>query len=88
MTSKRHSGQCFIGIESIPDGLNQYRLGSMFLENFYTVLDYDNKEIVFASSKTSEIRTKSESEEEDKNSTTAPFDMSILDILPGNKYSH
>lgn len=31
---------CFIGISSIPDSLNQYRLGTIFLRNFYTVLDY------------------------------------------------
>jgi hypothetical protein len=31
---------CFIGISSIPDSLNQYRLGTIFLRNFYTVLDF------------------------------------------------
>lgn len=33
---------CFIGIGSIPDKYNQYRLGSIFLRNFYTGLDFDN----------------------------------------------
>ena len=32
---------CFIGIQSIPDSANQYRLGRVFLRNFYTGLDYD-----------------------------------------------
>lgn len=31
---------CFIGISAIPDSLNQYRLGTIFLRNFYTVLDF------------------------------------------------
>ena len=33
-------GECHIGIESIPDSLNQFRLGTIFLRNFYTVFDY------------------------------------------------
>ena len=36
---------CFIGIESIPDRSNQYRLGTIFLRNFYTALDFD-KDII------------------------------------------
>lgn len=36
---------CFIGIQSIPDRANQYRLGTTFLRNFYTALDYD-KDII------------------------------------------
>lgn len=32
---------CFIGIESIPDNANQYRLGRVFLRNYYTVLDFE-----------------------------------------------
>lgn len=34
--------KCFIGLEGIPDKYNQIRLGTVFLRNFYTVLDYDN----------------------------------------------
>ena len=33
---------CFIGIQSIPDKYNQYRLGTIFLRNFYTGLDFAN----------------------------------------------
>lgn len=32
---------CRIGIESIPDSANQYRLGIQFLRNFFVQLDYD-----------------------------------------------
>lgn len=35
------SDDCFIGIESIPDSANQYRLGTIFLRNFYTALNFD-----------------------------------------------
>jgi hypothetical protein len=31
---------CFIGIEAINDKLNEIRLGSIFLRNFYIGLDY------------------------------------------------
>lgn len=31
---------CFIGVQSIPDRFNQYRLGTIFLRNFYTGLNY------------------------------------------------
>ena len=37
---------CFIGIQSIPDKYNQYRLGTIFLRNFYTGLDFDNNYIL------------------------------------------
>ena len=43
--SFRGSDDCFIGIESIPDRKNQYRLGTIFLRNFYTALDFD-KDII------------------------------------------
>ena len=33
---------CFIGLTSIPDKYNQYRLGTIFLRNFYTGLDFEN----------------------------------------------
>ena len=32
---------CFIGIEQIPDRSNHYRLGTVFLRNFYIVLNYE-----------------------------------------------
>lgn len=32
---------CYVGIEGIPDALNYYRLGTVFLRSFYTVLDFD-----------------------------------------------
>ena len=35
-------GHCYVGIEGIPNSLNQYRLGNVFLRSFYTVLDFDN----------------------------------------------
>lgn len=37
--------ECFIGIESISDNSNQYRLGTIFLRNFYTALDYEKNVI-------------------------------------------
>jgi len=35
------NNDCFIGLQSIPDNSKQYRLGTVFLRNFYTALDYD-----------------------------------------------
>lgn len=32
---------CYIGIEEIPDRSNHYRLGTVFLRNFYVVLNYE-----------------------------------------------
>jgi hypothetical protein len=40
------TNDCFIGIESIPDSSNQYRLGRVFLRNFYTALDYEQNLIM------------------------------------------
>jgi hypothetical protein len=37
---------CFIGISSIPDKFNQFRLGTVFLRNFYTGLDYDHNQLL------------------------------------------
>jgi hypothetical protein len=42
---------CFIGIQSIPDKYNQYRLGTIFLRNFYTGFDYYNDQIVIGLNK-------------------------------------
>jgi hypothetical protein len=43
--------KCFIGIQSIPDSANQYRLGTIFLQNFYTALDFDNNMILLGVNK-------------------------------------
>lgn len=37
---------CFIGIQSIPDSFNQFRLGTIFLRNFYAGLDYEKNFIM------------------------------------------
>lgn len=37
---------CFIGIQAIPESANQYRLGTIFLRNFYTALDYEQNLII------------------------------------------
>lgn len=42
------AGHCLVGIESIPDSENHYRLGIQFLKNFYTALDYGNNVIMIA----------------------------------------
>ena len=42
---------CRIGIESIPDSANQYRLGIQFLRNFFVQLDYDQNLIVIGLNK-------------------------------------
>jgi hypothetical protein len=51
---------CFIGIESIPDSTNQYRLGTVFLRNFYTGLDYDENLIMIGVNKGSSDTAKAE----------------------------
>lgn len=45
------AGKCMVGVEGIPDNLNQIRLGSVFLRNFYTVLDFDNNYIMIGLNK-------------------------------------
>ena len=40
------SDDCYIGLQAIPDDANQYRLGTIFLRNFYTALDFDNNLIM------------------------------------------
>lgn len=42
---------CFLGIESIPDSANQYRLGTIFLRNFYTALNFDQNLIMIGVNK-------------------------------------
>jgi hypothetical protein len=50
--------RCFIGIEKIPDSSNQYRLGTIFLRNFYTGLDFDNNIILIGVNRGSSNRAK------------------------------
>lgn len=38
--------ECRIGIESIPNSANHYRLGMTFLKHFYTALDYEENLII------------------------------------------
>lgn len=52
--------KCFIGIESIPDILNHFRLGTIFLRNFYTVLDFENNLIVVGVNKIGKASANSE----------------------------
>mmetsp|Transcript_9682 Transcript_9682/g.16287 ORF Transcript_9682/g.16287 Transcript_9682/m.16287 type:complete len:234 (-) Transcript_9682:135-836(-) len=44
--SEPYQSDCFVGIERIPDRMNQYRLGTIFLRNFFTGLDYENGQIL------------------------------------------
>lgn len=39
-------GYCQIGLQPTPGESNEYRLGTIFLRNFYTALDYDSDLIV------------------------------------------
>lgn len=34
---------CKFGLAGVPGATNEYRLGTIFLRNFYTVLDYENR---------------------------------------------
>lgn len=52
------TSDCFIGIESIPDRDNHYRLGTIFLRNFYTALDYDENLIIMGVNNGSSDRAK------------------------------
>lgn len=38
--------ECAIGIESIPDSENHYRLGVQFFRNFYVALDYERNIVI------------------------------------------
>lgn len=49
------NNECFVGIQSIPDSANQYRLGTIFLRNFYTALDFDNNLILIGVNKGSSL---------------------------------
>lgn len=48
VVNKEVKNYCLIGIESIPDYENHYRLGIQFLRNFYTALDYESNVIILA----------------------------------------
>lgn len=39
---------CFIGIQGLDDKQNHYRLGTVFLRNFYMALDFENNQLGFA----------------------------------------
>ena len=41
-------------IKSIDDSLNQYRLGSIFLRNFYVGLDFEHNKILIGLNKNTE----------------------------------
>ena len=43
--------KCYVGIESIPDKVNHYRLGNVFLRNFYTVLNFEKNIIMLGLNK-------------------------------------
>lgn len=47
-TGNRDGSECRIGIESIPNTANHYRLGVSFLKHFYTSLDYENNLVAMA----------------------------------------
>jgi len=40
--------ECVIGISPTPNEKNHYRLGTVFLRNFYIALDYENNQMGFA----------------------------------------
>jgi len=42
---------CVLGIEGISDSFNEYRLGSIFLRNFYVGLDYESNQLVLGLNK-------------------------------------
>jgi len=42
---------CFIGFEKIPDDLNHFRIGTVFLRNFYVGLDYEENMILIGVNK-------------------------------------
>jgi len=48
-------GGCVVGIQPIPDELNQYRLGLVFLQNFYTGLNFETNHIYLGTKKHSLI---------------------------------
>ena len=39
-------GSCQIGLECLKGEKSEYRLGTIFLRNFYTALDYENDLII------------------------------------------
>ena len=48
----KNQGFCQVGLHTVPDpNINEYRLGTVFLRNFYTALDYDRDLIVIGVNK-------------------------------------
>jgi len=45
---------CYIGVQAIADALGEYRLGSIFLRNFYTGLDYEHNMLLIGLNKNSD----------------------------------
>lgn len=41
----KNQGYCQVGLQGIPGESNEYRLGTIFLRNFYTSLDYEKDQI-------------------------------------------
>ena len=58
----KNQGYCQIGLQSIHGETSQYILGTVFLRNFYTVLDYDNDLIAIGVNKGSAELVKAEIE--------------------------
>jgi hypothetical protein len=50
--------KCFIGIAKIANEENIFRLGAIFLRNFYAALDFDNNLILLGINKNSSDRAK------------------------------
>jgi len=46
-----NQNDCFIGIQSIPTAADQYRLGTIFLRNFYVGFDYENSKLAIGLNK-------------------------------------
>lgn len=44
--SLQGQSDCFIGLQGIDDSFRQFRLGTIFLRNFYTGLDFDQNLII------------------------------------------
>lgn len=92
---KGYKPTCLIGIESIPDSQNQYRLGLTFLKNFYMALDFENNHIMIGvnnngPSKFKDISTEDEfnknnnipdEKEEEKDTSAALWVVIILLVL-------
>lgn len=73
---------CFIGISSIPDKYNQYRLGTIFLRNFYTALDYENNMVMFGINKgTTSAKLVGKAENPNKHTSTGGGNGAVWGIV-------